>query len=529
MAKMPNSQPIKKRVSRALPLGPGTESLSTGAPNLADGSFDRPVLSGAEGSDYVETLDLRSELRACTELAEVTNGESAAGEAGPPTVAIHTHGCKLNQADSEALARSFAQAGYRMVEWADGADVLVLNTCTITATADAKARQALRGARRANSKALVVATGCYAQRAAKQLAKVEGVSLVVGNTGKDRLVATVTAALDQAKHRRLSPISEGSGSGVAENISGNVWRPLRLESLTGLANGRTRAMIKIQEGCDQVCAYCIVPKVRGRERSIHPDVLLGQINQRISQGCQEVVLTGTQLGTYGFDLDGCSLSVLLQRILRETGITRLRMSSLQPQEITHDLLELWSDPRLCPHFHLPLQSGCDQILKSMRRRYDTSQFAAKVDLVRKMLPSAGITTDIIVGFPHEGAKEYQASQEFARSIRFSDMHVFPYSPRPGTSAAYLRDRPTDSVRKERVADMGQTAAEGFRRFRLEQLGGHRPVLWESSQFKGAATVWTGLTDNYIRVRTESESDLRNVVTQTELLKLAGESVLTRVR
>ena len=528
---------------------PGT--LSSGGSNLADGSFDR--------SDYVPRHvgdDLRSELRACTELAEVTSGKSAAGEAGPPTAAIHTHGCKLNQADSEALARSFAEAGYRIVEWADGADVLVLNTCTITATADAKARQALRGARRANSKAIVVATGCYAQRAAEQLAKVEGVSLVVGNTGKDRLVAAVTAALDQAQQRRLSPIFIPNSASVDGNISGKDWTPLRLGSLTGLrpqveslevvghAKGRTRAMIKIQEGCDQVCAYCIVPKVRGRERSIHPDVLLGQINQRIDQGCQEAVLTGTQLGTYGFDLaadslvnEGLanesqvnrSLAALLQRILRETEITRLRVSSLQPQEITQDLLELWSDPRLCPHFHLPLQSGCDQILKSMRRRYDTSQFAAKVDLIRKMLPSAGITTDIIVGFPGEGEQEYQVSEDFARSMDFSDIHIFPYSPRPGTSAAYLKERATDTVRKERVADMGQIAAEGFRRFRLGQLGTRRPVLWESNQAEGAATIWNGLTDNYIRVRTETEGDLRNVVTHAELLELAGESVLATIR
>jgi len=455
---------------------------------------------------------------------------SAAGEAGPPTAAIHTHGCKLNQADSETLARSFAEAGYRIVEWADGADVLVLNTCTITATADAKARQALRGARRrANSKAIVVATGCYAQRAAEQVAKVEGVSLVVGNTGKDRLVAAVTAALDQAQQRRLSPISIPNSIGVDGNISGKNLTPLKLGSLTGHVNGRTRAMIKIQEGCDQVCAYCIVPKVRGRERSVHPDVLLEQINQRIDQGCREVVLTGTQLGTYGFDLPDSSLAALLQRILRETEIARLRVSSLQPQEITQDLLELWADLRLCPHFHLPLQSGCDQILKSMRRRYDTSQFAAKVDLIRKMLPSAGITTDIIVGFPGEGEEEYQASKDFARSMEFSDIHVFPYSPRPGTSAAYLKDRAPDPVRKERVADMGQIAAEGFRRFRLGQLGAQRPVLWESSQAVGPATIWNGLTDNYIRVRTESEGDLRNVVTHAELLELSGESVLAGIR
>lgn len=447
-------------------------------------------------------------------------------EAGPPTAAIHTHGCKLNQADSEALARSFTQAGYRMVEWSDGADVLVLNTCTITATADAKARQALRRAHRTNSKALVVATGCYAERDADKLSKVEGVSLVLGNTGKDRLVATVTAALDQNQQRRLSPIPVADASGGAGNTPVKAWTPLPLKGMARPAIGRTRAMVKIQEGCDQVCAYCIVPKVRGRERSIPPDVLLEQINQRIDQGCQEVVLTGTQLGSYGFDLAGCDLPVLLRRILRETVLTRLRVSSLQPQEITDSLLELWSDPRLCPHFHLPLQSGCDRILRSMRRRYDTAQFATRVDSIRKMLPDAGITTDIIAGFPGEGEEEHRASGNFARSMAFSGMHVFPYSPRPGTSAAYLGNRVAEAVKKERVEDLGQIAAEGFGRFRRGQLGSRRPVLWESSRGNGAATEWSGLTDNYIRVWTKSQGDIGNTVTHYRLVELAGDVVLT---
>lgn len=461
------------------------------------------------------------------------SGENVAGSSGPPTAAIHTQGCKLNQADTETLARSFAQAGYRIVDWDDGADVLVLNTCTITATADAKARQALRRARRANNGAFLVATGCYAQGAADQLARVDGVSLVVGNTGKDRLVATVTAALDQALQRRLLPISVGS-SGLGESVLHKDWMPLQLNGRTKSAQPRTRAMIKIQEGCDQVCAYCIVPKVRGRERSVHPDDLLEQINQRIDQGCQEVVLTGTQLGGYGFDLADTSLALLLKRILGETEVTRLRVSSLQPQEITEDLLELWSDPRLCPHFHLPLQSGCDQILKSMRRRYDTSLFAAKVVLIRKMLPSAGITTDIIVGFPGEGEAQYRLSKDFARSMDFSDIHVFPYSLRPGTSAAYLINSVTDGAKKERAGEMGKIASEGFRRFRTKLLGSQRPVLWESSHWESShseedATVWNGLTDNYIRVHTRSEADLQNSVTQAQLLKLAMESVLTSIQ
>ena len=494
---------------------------------------------------------------------------TATGDIGPPTVAIRTHGCKLNQSDSETIARSFTQAGYRMVDWADGADVMVLNTCTITATADAKARQALRGARRnsvgltSNKSPLVVATGCYAQRAADQLAKVEGISLVVGNTGKDGLVETVTAALDQSQKQRLSRVFSTADSSTADSsaadsstaagtivgeIPGNDRAPLNLETLNGSIPGRTRAMMKIQEGCDQVCAYCIVPKVRGRERSIHPDLLLEQIKQRIDQGCQEVVLTGTQLGTYGFDLGNTgfvgnnpnhnTLGKLLQRILKETSLTRLRVSSLQPQEINPDLLDLWSDPRLCPHFHLPLQSGCDDILKSMRRRYDTRLFAAKVDLIRNILPDAGITTDLIVGFPGEGDLSYRISRDFAYSMYFSDIHVFPYSPRPGTSAFLLKNRVADNDRKQRVGEMGDIGAEGFRRFRLSQLGSRRPVLWESrlpaktysETRKAPAGVWSGLTDNYIRVHAESAADLGNTVTEATLsnLVIAGGSVAVTI-
>ena len=476
---------------------------------------------------------------------------TATGDSGPPTVAIRTHGCKLNQSDSETIARSFIQAGYSMVDWADGADVMVLNTCTITATADAKARQALRGARH-NSAGLtttkgplVVATGCYAQRAADQLAKVEGISLVVGNTGKDGLVETVTAALDQSQKQRLSPHSSAAAGTIAGEIPGIDRAPLNLESLNGSTQGRTRAMMKIQEGCNQVCAYCIVPKVRGRERSIHPDLLLDQIKQRIDQGCQEVVLTGTQLGTYGYDLgdtgfvginpNRSTLGKLLHRILKETSLTRLRVSSLQPQEITPDLLDLWSDPRICPHFHLPLQSGCDEILKSMRRRYDTNLFAAKVDLIRNILPDAGITTDLIVGFPGESEASYRISRDFTLSMDFSDIHVFPYSPRPGTSAFLLKNRVTDKNRKQRVVEMGEIGAEGFRRFRLGLLGSRRPVLWESrlpakfhaETHKASANGWSGLTDNYIRVHAESAADLRNTVTEATLsnLVVAGDSVV----
>ncbi|MEK7807141.1 MAG: tRNA (N(6)-L-threonylcarbamoyladenosine(37)-C(2))-methylthiotransferase MtaB, partial [Chloroflexota bacterium] len=408
-------------------------------------------------------------------------------------MAIHTHGCKLNQADSELLARRFIEAGYRIVEAAEAADVVVLNTCTVTATADSKARQALRAAHRANPKAIVVATGCYAQRAAEELSRMEAVSLVVGNTQKDQLVSAVTAALDaRSIPGQLDPVGR-LGAATGENPKAEA------RQAPGPATPRSRAMVKIQEGCDQVCAYCIVPKVRGRERSVAAHTLVAEINYR-SRLAGEVVLTGTQLGSYGFDIPGASLLRLLRRILAETEVPRLRVSSLQPQEITPELLELWQDRRLCPHFHIPLQSGSDRILRAMRRRYTTAQFARTVALVRREVPNAGITSDIIVGFPGEGEEEFNESRRFARSMEFSDTHVFPFSPRPGTSAIYLTGRVPGPVRKTRTAEILGDAAEGFRAFRTRQLGQIRPVLWESVRETETGQAWSGLTDNYIRVR-----------------------------
>ena len=440
------------------------------------------------------------------------------------TVAIHTLGCKLNQADSDALARRFVAAGYRMADSEDGADIVVLNTCTVTATADSKARQILRSSHRANPNALIVATGCYAQRAAEELTRVEGVDLVLGNTYKEELVARVSEALGleegylsdvDSEPRRLVDSKVAVAKSAAPEVA------LRYGAL------RQRAMVKIQEGCNQVCAYCIVPKVRGRERSIPPDDLIQQVQDRASQDCQEVVLTGTQLGSYGFDLPGASLLALLRRILAETKVPRLRVSSLQPQEIQPELLELWQDRRLCPHFHLPLQSGSDRVLAAMRRRYTVAQFAHTMELIRRTIPDVGITADLIVGFPGEEDAKFQESRAFVQSMEFSDMHIFPFSPRPGTSANYFHNNVPAAVKKQRTAEMLGLAKEGFHRFRKGQLGRARPVLWESVRQVAGTPAWSGLTDNYIRVYTNSQEALHNQIIPAKLLELKGDWVSAR--
>ena len=447
-------------------------------------------------SQFVEIADLG--------LGRLAQDDAVSTIAG--AVAIETHGCKLNQADSAVLARQFARFGYGLVDDHADADIIVVNTCTVTATADSKARQALRAARRSNPDAIVVAAGCYPQRAADELRSMPEVSLVVGNADKSSLAEMAVAEI-----ARRSPDGK-----PARKVAGSPAGILR----------RSRAMVKIQEGCDQVCAYCIVPRVRGRERSIPPDALVSTVRERVADGFKEVALTGTQLGTYGFDLDGASLVGLLARILGETDLPRLRVSSLQAHEISPRLLALWANPRLCPHFHVPLQSGCDTTLKAMRRRYDTDRFRRAVDLIRDSVPDASITTDIIVGFPGEDAPAHAASLAFAEGMEFADVHVFPYSQRPGTTAHYLPGQVDPNDKRARAAEMGSMASAAFTRYRSRVIGQTRPVLWETARHDPEVntTRWSGLTDNYVRVHTVSRRDLANRITGARLAELDGKSV-----
>ena len=414
-----------------------------------------------------------------------------------PAVAIETHGCKLNQADSESLARQFLKAGFRLVSIDEPADVYVVNTCTVTHIADRKARHALRAASRRNPKALIVATGCYAQRSPDSLARANEVGMVIGNIEKTSLVQQVLAATKEAP----VPCAVGTDS-----------------SLQSYAVGHTRAMIKIQEGCNQVCAYCIVPKVRGRECSIPSEHIVAQVETRVAEGYKEVVLTGTQLGSYGFELPGIDLELLVKRILDETRVERLRISSLQPQEITRGLMALWADPRLCPHFHIPLQSGSDSVLKRMRRRYSAQMYSEKVQEIRREVSNVSITTDVLVGFPGETEAEFEQTYALCQTVGFASMHVFPYSSRPGTSAAHFQGAVDPRIKRRRMGVMLKLAREQATNFRGAFLGSTRPVLWEEAKVINDKVLWSGLTDNYIRVYTEGLQPLTNRLTPARLLR-----------
>jgi len=436
-------------------------------------------------------------------------GGSPSREVG--TVAIETHGCKLNQADSAVLAREFASAGYRLVDNRHDADILVVNTCTVTATADSKARQALRAAHRANPEAVIVAAGCYPERAEEELRGIPEVSLVVGNRSKPDLVAMAVSA------REKRP-SDAVTAGFRDDDPGPA----------GILR-RSRAMVKIQEGCDQVCAYCIVPKVRGRERSVPPAQIIDAIGTYVATGFKEVTLTGTQLGTYGFDLEGVDLPGLLDRILGETDLLRLRVSSLQAHEISTDLLARWHNPRLCPHFHVPLQSGSDHVLKAMRRRYDTDRFRRAITSIRERVSDAGITTDVIAGFPGETEKHHATGLSLMHELKFADVHVFPYSRRPGTSAHRMSDQVAPPDRRRRAAELTAAATVGFREFRDRMRGTVRPALWETAKPVGGGTMlWSGLTDNYVRVAAQGGPELENTITPARLEELTGKAVAAAV-
>ena len=424
-------------------------------------------------------------------------------------VSILTHGCKLNQSDSDTLARGFRDAGYSIVGPSDQADVYVVNTCTVTHVADRKARRALRSARRRDPSALVVATGCYAQRAPDALAAMPDVDLVAGNRDKDRLVEMVRRA----------------GSGPVPGGPDATGQPAPSMARRG---ARCRAMVKIQEGCDQVCAYCIVPTVRGRERSIPPGDILETVRRRVGEGFKEVVLTGTQLGSYGFDIPGTSLRDMLYLLLQESGVDRLRVSSLQPQELTCGLLDLWRDGRLCPHFHMPLQSGSDRVLKRMRRRYTAREYANAVERVRSAAPDASITADVIVGFPSEDEDDFQQSMSLVKEVGFADLHVFPYSPRPGTSAAYMGpgiDAPTVGRRMSEMLALARVQGADFRN---ASLGAVRPVLWERSSLREGRPMLVGLTDNYLRVVAKGPASLVNNVSPARLTGRLGEELMGEV-
>jgi len=431
-------------------------------------------------------------------------------------VYLQTLGCKLNESELEAWARDFAARGDELVDDPRLAETIVLNTCAVTAQAARKSRNLARHLARANANAQLVLTGCFATMSPAQAQNLPNVALVVPNANKDQL-----ARLAGERLRQLDFQIAANGCRVPEATSGALVEPAPPRALNDKL--RTRAFVKIEDGCNMSCAYCIIPLARGRARSRPQNEIVDEIKQLVDAGYQEVILTGVQISDYrlserengGGRLRG--LSALVRALLRETNLPRLRLTSIAPWDLDVELLELFSDARLCRHLHLSLQSGSSAVLRRMRRPYSAEQFAGAVELARAKIPAVAITTDVIVGFPGEADAEFQESLDFVAQMNFARVHVFPYSAREGTLAATLPLHVAERVKDARRDAMQRVAEVGLRRFTEKFVGQTLNVLYEENAV--GAAEWLGYTDNYIRVATRSRENLGNRILPTRLVEL----------
>lgn len=416
-------------------------------------------------------------------------------------VFLTTLGCRLNEAEVETWSRELEEEGHLVVGGPERADVMVVNTCAVTSQASRKSRKFIGGVHRQNPEARLVVTGCYSQLEPESAARQVGVDLVVGNTEKDKLVSILGTKLD------LSAM------------------PTRAEEPDGTHAFRathTRAFIKVQDGCRNRCTFCIVTIARGQERSRAISEIVREINLLANRGYQEVVLTGVHLGGYGSDI-GKDLVELVETVLRETNIPRVRLSSLEPWDLPSDFAKLWKNPRLMPHLHLPLQSGSDSVLKRMARRCPTDQYRALVADLRNAIPGFVLTTDLIVGFPGETDDDWQDSLSLVSEIGFSHMHIFAFSPREGTTAARMPMQLANSVKKARSSEMRELAQTMKAERLAKYVGTKRDVLWErEGEVRGGKRHYAGYTDNYLRV--EITTDLGHPSLENRITSASLESI-----
>ena len=415
----------------------------------------------------------------------------------PMKIHLHTIGCRLNQAEIETMGRQFQAGGHEIVGDAAAADAIVLNTCAVTAEATRDARRLTRRFHRANETAQIVLTGCYATLAPDTAAALPGVARVVGNGDKERLPILIDPALPADADYDREPIAREAQPG---------------------SFGRTRAFVKVQDGCDNRCTFCVTTIARGVGRSRPLADVVAEVQRFAAADYGEAVLTGVHLGSYGHDLGRpAGLGELVAALLADTDIPRLRLSSLEPWDIDDQFFSLWANPRLMPHLHLPLQAGSDRVLRRMARRTSRAAFRALAAAARAAIPDLNLSTDLIAGFPGETEDEFSETLAYVAEIDFARLHVFSYSPRPGTAAARLPGQVAGPVKRERTArliELGERLSLAFHR-RYE--GTIRPVLWESVVgAEPAGLRWAGYTDNYIRVMGVGPADLMRRVTLVRL-------------
>jgi threonylcarbamoyladenosine tRNA methylthiotransferase MtaB len=430
------------------------------------------------------------------------------------TFFIEQFGCRATQADAAAIERQLLARGYEASGSAHSAEVVVVNTCTVTAAADLQARQAIHAIHRGNPAARIIVTGCYAQRAPDELAALGGVTWVVGNSHKPeipRLVGEMTPPTLPDSSQGFVPVaalgaeSHPLGYGPAKILSGamTTYTELLAAPVEGGEAGHTRPVLKIQDGCDSRCAYCVIPLVRGGSRSLAPERVIEEIRKLVERGAREVVLSGIDLGSYGRDLAArTDLGELLGRILDRTSLERLRVSSIEPMDVTEDFIARFADSeRLARHFHMPLQSGSDLVLAAMRRWYRAEHYARRADLIRDLLPDAAIGADVIAGFPGETEEDHQATLALIEQIPLTYLHVFSFSPRPGTAAYGMSAQVPAPVIAWRARELRALGEKKKAAFRAAQLGTVLRVLTLRRRGEDSNSPWTrAISGNYLDVR-----------------------------
>ncbi len=422
-------------------------------------------------------------------------------------VFLNSIGCRLNQSEIETMARQLLAAGHEIVTDSAAADKVIINTCAVTAEAARDARSQTRRIYRDNPNAEIVLTGCYATIAPDELSKVQGAGRVVVNQQKAQLVQM----LDPNARIELPVFDQ---------------EPVLREFFAGSMGANTRAFIKVQDGCDNKCTFCVTTVARGAAQSRHLGDVVTEIQALAAAGYQEAVLTGVHLGSYGHDFgNDAGLRDLVQAILQHTDIPRLRLSSLEPWDIAPNFFTLWQNPRLLPHLHMPLQSGSDKILRRMARRTSRASFRELTEAARSHIPELNLSTDIIVGFPGETEKDFADSLAFVTEISFARLHVFSYSPRPGTAASQFPNQIHGKVKKERTHRMIELGKQLSYDFHQQFMGQTLDVLWENNVgADNGGLRWVGYTDNYVRVQANGPADLYNRITPTEIVEAALDSV-----
>jgi len=431
------------------------------------------------------------------------------------TAALHNLGCKVNSYETEAMQQLLEEAGYEIVSFHEKADVYIINTCSVTNIADRKSRQMLHRAKKQNPEAVVVAAGCYVQSAAEELKADLAVDVIIGNNKKQDLVPILE---EYFKDRTDS-------SHVIEINETHEYERLSIHKIAD----HTRAFLKVQDGCNQFCSYCIIPYTRGRVRSRRPEEVVAEVRELAAAGYQEVVLTGIHLSSYGVDFkeeENENLLSLIRQVHEVEGIRRIRLGSLEPRIITDDFAKaLASMPKFCPHFHLSLQSGCDETLKRMNRHYTTEEYAAGCDILSRYFDNPAITTDVIVGFPGETEEEFEATKAFLERIGFYEMHIFKYSRRAGTRADRMPEQVPEQIKNVRSEALLLLEKQMSKAYRESFLGKKKTVLLEEKTEIGGRAYMIGHTMEYVKAVVPYADDLKNKMTEGVLKEALNDEVL----